>query len=231
MAKLRFNRTFKNAMWVIAFCILLFGGTVVFSVVAKIQYDAFVADMESVVATIVDIDLDMHVKGPSEQEIYVIYEVDGVTYNRELKTDTPISFAPGTGTNFSEGDRIRIFYDPHDPETIASSLSVRVGYFYMNLGVAGLALMLFTLGYMLRHTDRFLVTQKEYEKEEENLRKIKLEEKRQREQQEAERQKKYAKVNAISNKICKVILIIWAVLFGAFLLFVLFGLLLKAFGY
>lgn len=231
MEKLRFNRTFKNAMWVIAFCILLFGGTVVFSVVAKIQYDTLVADMESVVATIVDIDLDAHIKGPDEQEIYVIYEVDGVTYNRELKTDTPISFAPGIGTDFSEGDRIRIFYDPHDPETIASSLSVRAGYFYMNLGVVGLALMLFTLGCMLKHTDRFLVTQKEYEEEGEKLRKIKLEEKRQREQQEAERQKKYAKVNAISNKICKVILIIWAVLLGAFILYILFGLLLKAFGY
>lgn len=231
MEKLRFNRTFKNAMWVIAFCILLFGGTVVFSVVAKIQYDTLVADMESVVATIVDIDLDAHIKGPDEQEIYVIYEVDGVTYNRELKTDTPISFAPGIGTDFSEGDRIRIFYDPHDPETIASSLSVRTGYFYMNLGVVGLALVLFTLGCMLKHTDRFLVTQKEYEEEGEKLRKIKLEEKRQREQQEAERQKKYAKVNAISNKICKVILIIWAVLLGAFILYILFGLLLKAFGY
>ena len=101
----------------------------------------------------------------------------------------------------------------------------------MNLGVGGLALVVFSLGYMLKHSDRFLVTQKEYEKEGENLRKIKLEEKRQREQQELERKKKYAKANAISNKICKVILIIWAVLFGAFLLFILFGLLLKAFGY
>lgn len=231
MAKLRFNRTFKNAMWAIAFCILLFGAVIIFSVVAKMQYDALVADMESVVATIVDIDLDIHVRGPDEQEIYITYEVDGVTYNRELKTDAQISFAPGSGAHYSVGDRINIFYDPQNPEIIASSRSVKVGYFYMNFGVGGLALVLFSLGYMLRHSDRFLVTQKEYEKEEENLRKIKLEEKRQREQQELERKKKYAKANAISNKICKVILIIWAVLFGAFLLFILFGLLLKALGY
>ena len=56
MTKLRYNRAFKKGIAAILFCIILFGSIVVFFVISKIQYDRLVSDMESLEATIVDID-------------------------------------------------------------------------------------------------------------------------------------------------------------------------------
>jgi hypothetical protein len=93
--------------------------------------------MQSLEATIVDIDLDIHIRGPDEQEIYIEYEVDGITYSRELKTDTAISFTAGSGAHYSVGDKIDIFYDPQNPEIIASPRSVCVGYFCLIFALFG----------------------------------------------------------------------------------------------
>ncbi len=220
MAKLRYNRTFKNGIISILFCLLLFGSVLAYSIVAKIQYDGIVSEMESVEATIVDIDWDMYIRGPDEQEIYVTYEVDGVAYSRELKTDTPISFAAGVGAHYSVGDKIDIFYNPQNPEMIASSRSVGVGYFYMVISLIGLAIVLPISIYMIKNSRKFLVTQEEYEKEREALKKSKL-----------ARKKHKKKKNAKERKIIKVILIVLAALVGAFILFLLWGALLKVLGY
>ena len=164
MQKMRYNKTFKQALLAILFSCLLFGSIIAFYIVSTIQYNQLVSNMKSLEATIVDIDLDLHVRGPDEQEISIIYQVDGVTYNRELETDTSISFAAGTGAHYSIGDRIKIYYDPENPEIIAVPRSVAVGSFYLAFGLLGLALALFALFYILKKRRNFLVTQEEYER-------------------------------------------------------------------
>lgn len=227
MAKLRYNRTFKSGMIGVIFGILLFSFTVVFAIVARVQYGRLVSGMETLEATIVDVDRVHHRKGPNEQEIYITYEVDGKTYSRELKTDTYISYSPGIGTHYKVGDKIDIFYDPQNPEVIASSRSVGVGYFYMAVGVFGLILGSYALIAMLKHRRKFMVTQAEYEKEKEKLKKSKLARKMQKKKLRAERKEKYAK----ARKIFKVVLIVLAVPVGGFILLLLFGILLRALGY
>ena len=108
MEKLRYNRAFKGGMAAILFLLALCGALVSFFVVAKIQYDQLVDGMKPLEATIVDIDLDIHIKGPNEQKITVEYVVDGVVYNRKLETDTEISFAAGRGAHYSVGDKVEI---------------------------------------------------------------------------------------------------------------------------
>lgn len=173
MEKLRYNRTFKNGVFAISFCILLFSYITVFFIASKVQYDSLVSKMKPIKATIVDIDIKIHARGPNEQEIYITYEVDGVTYSRQLKTDTKISFAAGIGAHYSIGDKIDIFYDPQDPEVIASPRSVGVGYFYMFIGLIGWALVSYALFYVVKNRRKFLVTQQEYVKEKEERKKRK----------------------------------------------------------
>ncbi len=221
MKKLRYNRTFKKGIGAIIFCVLLFGSMLIFSIVAKVQYDSIIADMEIVEATIVDIDLEIHTKGPSEQEIYITYMVDGVVYNRELETDTSISFSPGRGANYSIGDKIEIFYDPDNPETIAFSRSVKVGYNYMVISLVGLGLVIFSLIAVLKKSRTFLVTQEEYEKEKEELKKAKLKRKK----------NKNKKNEGILRKIGKIILIILGIIVILFILFLLLGAILSEVGY
>ena len=227
MAKYRYNRTFKNGLMAILFCFVLFGSVIVYSIVANIQYGSLVSKMKSVEATIVDIDWDLHIKGPDEQIIHVTYEVDGVTYNRELETDTSISFSPGRGANYSIGDKLEIFYDPQNPSIIASPRSVGVGYFYMAVGLFGLALVSLALIYMVKFSRKFLVTQAEYEKEKEERKRNNLARKEREKELKSAKREKYAK----ARKIVKMILIVLAVLLGAFILFLLFGVLLMALGY
>ncbi len=227
MEKMRYNRAFKQGIAAILFCILLFGSIIGFFIVSKIQYNRLVADMKPVEATIVDIDYDVHVRGPNEQEIYIEYIVDGIVYSRELKTDTGISFAAGTAANYSIGDKVSIFYDPQNPEIIASPRSQRVGIFYLILSSAALALVSYALVAVLRNRRRFLVTHEEYKKEGEELKRSKLAEKKQKKQDRLERKRKHPK----ARKICKIILIVLASLVGAFVLFLLFGLLLISLGY
>ena len=227
MEKLRYNRDFKKGIAAILFCVILFGFIVVFFIVSKIQYDQLVSDMESMEATIVDIDHVHHRKGPSEQKIYIDYVVDGIVYSRELKTDTTISFAAGRGAHYSVGDKVRIFYNPQNPEIIASPRSVSVGYFWLIFALFFLGLVLFALWWMIKSRRKFLVTQEEYTKEGEELKKSKLAEKKRKKQMRLERRNEHPK----ARKIGKIILIILGSLVGAFILYILFGLLLISLGY
>jgi hypothetical protein len=231
MEKLRYNRTFKNGIITILFCMLLFGSVVAFAVVAKVQFDTLVSEMKTVEARIVDIDLDIHVKGPDEQKIYVTYEVDGETYTRELKTDTRISFAPGRGAHYSVGDAIEIFYDPEDPHVIASSRSVGVGNYYMAIALFGLGLVVFALLCMLKHSRKFLVTQDEYKKEKDEIKRSRSERKEEKRRSRAERKDRAKKKHAGARKIGKVMLIVLAAMVSAFILFLLWGAFLNALGY
>ena len=187
MSDLRYNRAFKKGLAAILFCIIMFGSVVVFFIVSKIQYDRLVSNMNSLEATIVDIDLDVRVRGPDGQEIHIEYIVDGVVYNRELETDTAISFAAGTGAHYSVGDKIQIFYDPQNPEIIASPRSQSVGIFWLIFALLSLVLVLLALWWMIKSHRKFLVTQEEYDKEGEELKRSKLTEKQQKKQAKLKR--------------------------------------------
>lgn len=165
MEKLKYNKAFRDGIIAIIFCVLLAAAFIVPPIIAKIQYNNLVSSMKSVEATIVDIDLDINVRGPDEQEIYITYKVDGVVYNRELSTDTKIAFAAGTGTDYSVGDRLDIFYNPQNPNEIATPLSVKAGNIYIVIGLAFLALVMVALILMLKKRKNFLVTKEEYERE------------------------------------------------------------------
>ena len=227
MEKLRYNRVFKECMVAIFIGIVLFGSILTFFVISKIQYNQLVSDMESLEATIIDIDHVHHRRGPSEQEIYIEYVVGGIVYSRELKTDTVISFAAGRGAHYSIGDKVQIFYDPQNPEIIASPRSVGVGYFWLIFALLSLGLVLFALWWMVKSRRKFLVTQEEYDKEGEELKRSKLAEKNLKKQMKLERKNRHPK----ARKIGKIILIVLGSLVGAFILYLLFGLLLISLGY
>jgi uncharacterized ion transporter superfamily protein YfcC len=224
VAKLRYNKTFKEGIATILFCIVLFGSIVVFFIAAQGQYDRLVSGMKSMEATIIDVDHDMHIKGPNDQEIYIEYEVDGIVYHGELRTDTAISFDAGTGASYSIGDKVPILYDPQNPEIIASPRSLGVGHFWLVVALIGLALVLVCLIAVLKNHRRYLVTREEYDKEREKLKRGKIEAKKRKKQLKLARREKYAK----RRKIIKIILIILAVPVVAFILFVLLGALLMA---
>jgi len=226
MEKLRYRRVFKQGIAAILLCILLSGSMIGFFVASKIQYNLLVADMKPTEATIVDIDIDIHLKGPDEQKIYIEYVVDGIVYSRKLKTDTTISFAAGTGAHYSVGDRLPIFYDPENPEIIASPRTQSVGVFWLIFALFLLVLVLIALWWMIKSRRKFLVTQEEYDKEGEEIKKSKLAKKQQKKQAKAERKKKHPK----ARKIGKIVFIILAALVGAFVLYLLFGLILISLG-
>ena len=156
MAKLRYNRAFKKGMVALVLCLALFGYVIAFFIASRIQYAQLISGMESLEATIVDIDYDMHIKGPDEQEIYIEYVVDGVVYKRELETDTTISFSAGTGASYFVGDKVTIFYDPQNPEIIASPRSLAVGYFYLIISSLAFAFIFFIFCFMIKSHRRFL---------------------------------------------------------------------------
>ncbi|MBR6793411.1 MAG: hypothetical protein IKM48_03505 [Clostridia bacterium] len=122
--------------------------------------------MKPLEAKIVDIDIDISRYGPDEQEIYIAYEVDGVSYNRKLSTDTPIAVNAGTGAHYSVGDTVGIFYSPQDPNKIAAPRSVKVAYGHLVFGSIGLALVLLGLFFILKNRKKFLITEEEYLREE-----------------------------------------------------------------
>ena len=215
MTKMRYNRAFKKGIVAILFCIILFSSIVTFFVVSKIQYDQLVSDMKSIEATIVDVDYHTRRKGLDWQEIYIEYEVDGIIYGRELETDTVISFRAGIGAHYSVGDKVPIFYNPQNPEIIASPRSVSVGIFWLIFALFSLGLVLFSLWWMIKSRQKFLVTQEEYDKEGEELKKSKLAKKQQKKQDKFERKKN----NFKARKILKIILISIVALIVAFLLF------------
>ena len=215
MTKMRYNRAFKKGIVAILFCIILFSSIVTFFVVSKIQYDQLVSNMKSIEATIVDVDYHTRRKGLDWQEIYIEYEVDGIIYGRELETDTVISFRAGSGAHYSVGEKVPIFYNPQNPEIIASPRSVSVGIFWLIFALFFLGLVLFSLWWMIKSRQKFLVTQEEYDKEGEELKKSKLAKKQQKKQDKFERKKN----NFKARKILKIILISIVALIVAFLLF------------
>ena len=215
MSDLRYNRAFKKGLAAILFGTILFSSIVAFFVISKIQYDQLVSDMESLEAAIVDVDRHVRRRGLDWQEIYIEYAVDGIVYNRELKTDTAISFRAGSGAHYLVGEKVQIFYNPQNPEIIASPRSVSVGYFWLIFALFSLGLVLFALWWMIKWRQEFLVTQEEYDKEGEELKRSKLAEKQQKKQDKLERKKNNVKV----RKILKIILISIVALIGAFLLF------------
>ena len=193
MEKLRYNRVFKEGMAALLFCVILCSTIVVLFLVSKIQYNQLISDMESLDATIVDVDDHVSRKGSHWQEIFIEYVVDGIVYNRELKTDTAISFRAGTGAHYSVGDKVQIFYDPQNPETIASPRSAGVGYFEMIFASLFLAVVLFILWWMIKSRRKFLVTQEEYDKEGKAIKRRKLAEKKRKKQMRSERKSRHPK--------------------------------------
>lgn len=224
MEGLRYNRTFKKGLATIIFCILLFTFVVVFFVISKIQYDDLISEMNSLEATIVDVNWNRHVRGPDEQEIYIKYDVEGVTYTRKLETNTAISFSAGRGAKYSVGDKIEIYYSPQNPEIIATPRSVGVGAFYAIVCFLGLALVLFALFCLMKHHRDYLVTQEEYEKEKEERKNSKSKKKKARFNSTKEQ-------NSKTRKIGKVVFIILGIIVGIFILYVLLGALLITLGY
>ena len=220
MSDLRYNRVFKKALAAILFCTVLFSSIVIFFIVFKIQYDQLVSGMKPLEATIVDVDSHFTPKGLNWQEIYIEYAVDGIVYNRELKTDIAIFFRAGTGAHYSAGDKVPIFYNPQNPEIIASPRSVSVGYFWLIFALFFLCLVLFALWYVIKRRHKFLVTQEEYEKEGEGRKKAKKEKRKaKKEKRKANRQKLLT--------ILKAILIFIAALMVGFILFYFFKGLIK----
>ena len=215
MTKMRYNRTFKQGIVAILFCIILFFSIVIFFVVSKIQYDQLVSDMETTEATVIDIVHHVRRKGVDWQEIYIEYVVDGIVYDGELETDTAISFRAGSGANYTVGDKVQIFYNPQNPEVIASPRSIGVGYFWLIFALFFLGLVLFALWWMIKSRREFLVTQEEYDKEREELERSKLAKKQQKKKDKAERKRN----NVTVKKILKIILISVVALIGTFLLY------------
>lgn len=227
MENLRYNRAFKKGVIAIVVCTLIVTILLIGILVGIIQYHTLVSDMLPTKATITDIDLQIHYQGPNEQEIYVTYVVDGTVYERELETDTTISFSAGRGAHYSVGDTIDIFYDPQNPERIAAPRSVKVGYFWLIGSFLFLLFCLWILWEMIKHSKRFLLTQAEYDKEGEDIKKGKILKKEQKKLLKAERKKK----NAKARKVGKVILIVFGAILCLFVLYLLFGWLLISLGY
>lgn len=219
---MRYNRAFKRGMVAIVFCILLFGSIVTLFVASKIQYDRLVSHMKPLEAVIVDIDLDVHIKGPDEQEIYIEYAVDGIVYKRKLETDTAISFEAGRGAQYSIGDKVQIFYDPQNPEIIASPRSIGVGAFFAIIALLGLALVLYVLVKVLKNRRSYLITEEAYAEEGEALRGAKREARVRKKNAHAER----AKGHPMRRKVAKILCIVLGSGIGAFALYILLGLLL-----
>ena len=177
MARLRYSRDFKRRIIGCIFLTLFFVPFVVYPIVAKIQYKNLVRDMKSTEATIVDIDVKYYRRGPDEQKIYITYEVDGVEYSRKWETDTKINFSAGDGADYAVGDKVKVLYDPQNPEVIAAPRSVGVGNLWLVIALFCLAIPVLTFIWTIKHRQTFLVTQEEYEKEKEEQKKSKPAEK------------------------------------------------------
>ena len=238
MEKLRYNRVFKKGIVALLLCLLLFGSIIAFFIAAKVQYDELTSGMESLEAIIVDIDLDIHLKGPDEQEIYIEYKVDGITYERKLETDTGISFAAGRGAHYSVGDKVQIFYDPDNPEIIASPRSIRVGYYWIAFGVIFFGLVVWALCWVLKHREKFLVTEEEYAEEGEEIKEARLERREEKKERRLERRQErktrrqnFREKHPLIIKIMRVILVVAAIPVAVFVLLLLFGIFLRIIGY
>ena len=224
---MRYSRTFKSGILGVLIGVLLFGSAFVYSIVATVQYYNMIPTMIPAQATVVDYDWVHHRKGPGEQEMYITYTVNGKVFERELKTDTPVSFSAGTAAFYSVSDSIDILYDPDNPAVIAVPRSMKVGYFWLVGSSLFLVLLCSLLVYTIKNSKNFLVTQDEYEKEGAERKRIKAEAKAEKKQKRMARKEKHTK----ARKVMKIFLIVLGIAVGLFILFLLFGTLLRLFGY
>jgi hypothetical protein len=84
---------------------------------------------------------------------------------------------------------------------------------------------------MLKHSRKFLVTQDEYKKEKDEIKRSRSERKEEKRRSRAERKDRAKKKHARARKIGKVMLIVLAAMVSAFILFLLWGAFLNALGY
>lgn len=110
----------KNGIVLLAVLMAVCVALMAFGIVFLAQYSAARAGMVKTVATVVDTNLSSISKYGHTQGIIVSYEVNGEKYERELGSDTSISFDAGAYAHASEGDKVNIYYDAADPNRIVA---------------------------------------------------------------------------------------------------------------
>ncbi len=173
---MRYHKTFKSGIVTLLLCCALFGAILTMSIIERIEYNEITQGMLTTDAAITEIKIDRHSTkyGGYDQEMQIVYVVDGKTYNRELATDTPMASEAGYRTHFSVGDVVEIFYDPEDPMTIATELTDKQAVGRMIFSGASLAFMVAILMIAIKTRKNFLITEEEYEKEKAAKKKTKL---------------------------------------------------------
>ncbi len=175
MSRMKYSKTFWNGLIAILFCCILFGGVMTMAIVSRVQYNEITQNMLTTNATITEIKIDHHSSkyGGYDQEMQIVYVVDGHAYNRELATDTSISFEAGYRTHFSVGDVVEIYYNPDDPMEIATRLSDNHAGGMMIFSGVALAFMVAILILCVVTRKNHLITEQEYKKEKTAKKKIK----------------------------------------------------------
>lgn len=175
MSGMRYHKTFKWGIVSLLFCFLLFGVMFTMSIISKLQYDEITQNMLTTNAMITDIKIDHYSfkYGNYEQEMQIVYVVDGKTYNRELATDTKNAFEAGFRTHFSVGDVVEIYYNPENPMEIATELSSKHSVNTMIFTGACLIFLVAICISVIITRKRFLISEEEYKKEKADKKKIK----------------------------------------------------------
>ncbi len=166
---MRYNKTFKNGITVICVCLLILSVLLVCTIISEFQYQALTKNMLTTDAVITDIETDYHTGryslGRYEQKMQIDYTVDGKTYSRELSTDTSVAFSAGYRTHFSVGDITEIYYDPQNPNVIATPLSRSTAFGYMIFSSISLLFFWKIFALVIVSRKKFLITKEEYQKE------------------------------------------------------------------
>ncbi len=134
-------------------------------IAAEFQYKALVKNMLTEDAVITDIETDYHIgkyRSGHTQDIQISCTVDGITYNRNLGTDTAFFGDAGKNTFFEVGDVIRIFYNPENPEQIATELSLKSSRRGLALFAGCLVFFTFVFILILKGRKNSRVTEEEY---------------------------------------------------------------------
>lgn len=172
MVKKRFNDDFKEKIFLYVFFLLFSGVFFIGGLVSICQYHNLIHGMVLTEATIFDIDLNVSSRS-SRQDIYITYDIDGITYNREYESDGVfLSGTAGFRAHYSVGDTLEIYYDPNNPEIIAAPRSSTIIFCFLIIGMFGFLGILYALVSLFKNYRNFQITNEEYEKEKEELRKI-----------------------------------------------------------
>lgn len=91
-----------------------------FSLFSRIQYQIVTADMNSVEATVVDVEGEWRKfeSGRLSHSIDVTYEVEGKTYHQTLEIIVQRMIKVREDYEYSVGDKITIYYEPGNPEKV-----------------------------------------------------------------------------------------------------------------